>query len=414
MNKAALCDEITGLPVNEPRRVSPEQKLALLQTNTEEGFLLLDAEFRIITFNHSFQKPWINFAKNIHEGDLILNKVPVHQSAFFESILVNALSGNEAGAEIELPFADQSIHTYFARYKPAFNKDRMIVGVFISLTEKKKESNTNNLKALINNTNDLMWSIDRDHTVIASNKAFDEIIKKVRINGIKSKSNIPEIELTEDKQARWDGFYINEKTVILESITDGFVTINKNWEVTYWNKEAERIMGIARENITGKNIWEVFPSAVGLKFYSETHKAISNQHPLNFEEFFPPLSMWIHVSAYPSEEGLSVYFKDITEKKLADEKIRIAKQRYEMFARATNDAIYEWDIISDAINWNEGYETLFGHKRTGDKMPASSWLDNLHIAEKEKLFTIVFYKKLPAIAFVFVADFNFRNRGGIL
>lgn len=96
------------------------------------------------------------------------------------------------------------------------------------------------------------------------------------------------------------------------------------------------------------------------------------------------------MSAYPSEEGLSIYFKNISQRKLADEKIRAAKQRYEMVAMATNDAIYEWDMASDTIYWNEGFETLFGHKRTGDIMPTSTWIDNLHPDEKEKLFAITY------------------------
>ncbi|MEP7376752.1 MAG: ATP-binding protein [Chitinophagaceae bacterium] len=117
---------------------------------------------------------------------------------------------------------------------------------------------------------------------------------------------------------------------------------------------------------------------------------MAEQVPQRFEEFFAPLDIWIDVSAYPSEEGLSIYFKNISQRKLADEKIRAAKQRYEMVAMATNDAIYEWDMASDTIYWNEGFETLFGHKRTGDIMPTSTWIDNLHPDEKEKLFAITY------------------------
>jgi PAS domain S-box-containing protein len=191
-----------------------------------------------------------------------------------------------------------------------------------------------------------------------------------------------------------------ENTTILESIMDGFLTVDKNWIITYWNKEAERMLGMAREKIIGKNIWDVYAIAIPLKFYSETHKALALQVPVNFEEFFSPLGIWIDVSAYPSGDGLSIYFKNITEKRLAAEKIKEAKERYEMLASVTNDAIYEWDIVAGTSLWNEGYETLFGHKRTGDIMPAASWVCNLHPDEKEKLFADVadaFEKKLTSL-----------------
>jgi PAS domain S-box-containing protein len=176
-----------------------------------------------------------------------------------------------------------------------------------------------------------------------------------------------------------------EKKNILESFTDGFLTLDKNWIVTYWNKEAERMMMMPRENILGKMIWDIYPSSIPLKFYTENYRAMTEQVPVNFEEFFAPLDLWIDVTAYPSDEGLVIYFKDITEKKYTQENIRLTKERYEMVAKATNDAIYEWDVVSSSCYWGEGYETLFGHTRSSDKMAATSWVDNLHPDEKEAL-----------------------------
>jgi PAS domain S-box-containing protein len=178
----------------------------------------------------------------------------------------------------------------------------------------------------------------------------------------------------------------NEKRNILESITDGFFTVDKNWNVTYWNKEAERILKMPRENILGKDLWEVYAMAKPLKFYSESSHALKEQVNVSFEEFFPPLGLWTDVSAYPTEDGLAVYFKDITEKKLIQESIRITKERYEMVARATNEALYEWDIVENVNYWSEGFETLFGHSRSEEKMPTESWTENLHPEEKEGLF----------------------------
>ena len=456
------------------------QRLSLVQLNTEENFLLLDDRLKIVTFNHSFQKLWSNFPQKIVEGDLILTKIPAHRVALVENILVKALSGCETNEEIELTLPDRSMQTYRAKYKPAFDEHQKIIGIFISIVnitpsndpatianelsewkkaKRQKEFDNNNLKALINNTNDLMWSVDRNLRLISFNKAFGDMMQHVLGKPLKTGSNIFTIGVDDDKLQRWTEFYqralsgesftetenINtelqtwseisfypilngdevvgtacysrnitetkkatqllvkaykENAAILESITDGFVIFNKDWLVMYWNKEAERIMGVPRQSIIGKNIWDVFPIAVDLKFYSETHKALAEQVPQHFEEFFPPLGIWIEVSAYPSDEGLSVFFKDITARKVADEKIRIANQRYEMAARATNDAIYEWDIIANTVYWNRGYETLFGHKRTGDVMSPDTWLENLHPDEKEGLLAAVdnaFIHKLTSL-----------------
>jgi PAS domain S-box len=60
-------------------------------------------------------------------------------------------------------------------------------------------------------------------------------------------------------------------------------------------------------------------------------------------------------------------------------------ERYEMVAKATNDAIYEWDVVKDVTYWGEGLFTLFGHPRCEDAMSPSTWLDNLHPDEKDSI-----------------------------
>lgn len=115
---------------------------------------------------------------------------------------------------------------------------------------------------------------------------------------------------------------------ILESITDGFFALNKDWVVTYWNKEAERLLFMPRKEIIGKNVWEVYQDAVSLKFYSEYHRAVDENISVRFDEYFPRLNIWIEVSAFPSDEGLSVYFKDITERKTAEEQLKREKEKY--------------------------------------------------------------------------------------
>lgn len=122
--------------------------------------------------------------------------------------------------------------------------------------------------------------------------------------------------------------YHNRVSDILESITDGFIALNKDWVVTYWNREAERLLLMPRKEIIGKNIWEVYQDAVPLKFYSEYHRAVNENISVRFDEYFPRLNIWIEVSAFPSDEGLSLYFKDITERKHGEEQLKREKEKY--------------------------------------------------------------------------------------
>src|SRR4028119_126156 len=109
----------------------------------------------------------------------------------------------------------------------------------------------------------------------------------------------------------------NRATSILESITDAFFTLDREWRLTYLNQQAERLVKRKREELLGRNLWDEFPEAVNLLFYQEYHRAMSQQVSVEFEAFYPPLNSWFEMHAYPSKEGLSVYYRDISDRKRA-------------------------------------------------------------------------------------------------
>ncbi len=115
--------------------------------------------------------------------------------------------------------------------------------------------------------------------------------------------------------------YKKQVADILESITDGFFAVDKDWNFTYVNRAFEHLLQRRREDLLGQNVWAHFPEAVGLKFYTEYHRALRDQVSVQFEEFFYPLGVWFQVTAYPTSEGLAAYFTDITERRRFEERI---------------------------------------------------------------------------------------------
>lgn len=115
---------------------------------------------------------------------------------------------------------------------------------------------------------------------------------------------------------------------ILESFTDAFFEVTNDWTVTYWNKQAEVLLEMPREMILGKNLWDLYQDAVPLKFYNEYHRAIAENIAVRFEEYYPPKDLWFEVACFPSGEGLSVYFKDITERKRSTRLLELEKEKY--------------------------------------------------------------------------------------
>jgi PAS domain S-box-containing protein len=110
----------------------------------------------------------------------------------------------------------------------------------------------------------------------------------------------------------------DEKDIILESFGDAFFAVDKNWIVTYWNKDAEKLFSIPKNNIIGRCLWDIFSNNRDSVSYKNYHLAIESNETVHFEDYYPFLNKWYEISAYPSANGLSVYFKDVTERKLAE------------------------------------------------------------------------------------------------
>jgi diguanylate cyclase (GGDEF)-like protein/PAS domain S-box-containing protein len=108
----------------------------------------------------------------------------------------------------------------------------------------------------------------------------------------------------------------------LESITDAFLMVDRNWNFIYLNSEAERLLGCKRDEVIGTNIWAKFPEAIGGPYYKKYHQAVQENCTVAFEEYYPPLDLWTEIRAYPSDEGLAIYFLDIGKRKATEEQIQ--------------------------------------------------------------------------------------------
>ncbi|HYH00659.1 MAG TPA: PAS domain S-box protein [Terriglobales bacterium] len=139
--------------------------------------------------------------------------------------------------------------------------------------------------------------------------------------------------LARERTARTDAEVAHHRlTNLLESMTDAFVSVDRDWHITYVNSAAEKILGRSRDALSGKKLWDEFPEALSTRFYTEYARAFSEQVAVEFDEFYPPLDKWLEVRAYPSEDSLTLYFRDITDRKRSDILLTGQKKALEMMA----------------------------------------------------------------------------------
>jgi PAS domain S-box-containing protein len=148
-------------------------------------------------------------------------------------------------------------------------------------------------------------------------------------------------DVTERKRAEAKVRAQEQRTrTILESITDAFFGLGRDWRFTYVNRQAEVLLGRSRDDLLGKNIWEEYAPAVGTDFDRSYHRAMAENVTVTFEAFYPPHDRWYEVHVYPSPDGLSVYFRDVGERKRAEAALRESEQRFRQLADAMPQIVW--------------------------------------------------------------------------
>ncbi|MBD2344970.1 MASE1 domain-containing protein [Anabaena subtropica FACHB-260] len=106
---------------------------------------------------------------------------------------------------------------------------------------------------------------------------------------------------------------------ILESMTDAFIAVNQDWQITYCNHQAAKIQDLEPEDLIGKNYWEQWTRTKGTDFEREYRRSLAENISVHFEVFYELWGMWLEIHAYPAEDGLGIFFRNITERKQAEE-----------------------------------------------------------------------------------------------
>ncbi len=161
-------------------------------------------------------------------------------------------------------------------------------------------------------------------------------------------------ELAERNQAR-AALQDSAETMksILENTTDGFFAVDGNWRFTYLNREAEILLGRERDELLGTDLWEKFPDLCDSLFEINYRRVMDDRVPVEFEATDAHFRKWFDVNAYPSNGGMSVFFRDITERKRSDDD-RLTKSKLESLGTLAGGIAHDLNNILTVISGNIG------------------------------------------------------------
>ncbi|WNG28992.1 PAS domain-containing protein [Cystobacter fuscus] len=210
---------------------------------------------------------------------------------------------------------------------------------------------------------------------------------------------------------------LHEGRLTLDAVENGdaFFILDAEWRMIRVNRTQERLGQMPRERSLGRVFWDVFPLTrdPSLQYWAQYHRVMNERVPVAFEEYYAPLDLWTEVTAYPEEEGgIIVFFRDVTEKKRLEAALKRSEERYELASRATQEAIWDWDLVTDSIAWNEGVRTLFGYAPEEVGPSGAWWLEHIHPEDRERVDRDIHAFIASASAERWVCEYRFLRADG--
>jgi PAS domain S-box-containing protein len=163
-------------------------------------------------------------------------------------------------------------------------------------------------------------------------------------------------QLQERNQARRELLESARRTAdILEKTSDGFVTLDRNWNFAYCNARAERMFKTRREDLIGHNVWEIYPQLIGSVLEKNFREVMEEQTPREFEAAVQGALLEVH--SYPSGDGLSIFVRDITERKRVEDE-RLTTSKLESLGTLAGGIAHDMNNVLTVISGNLGLAQL--------------------------------------------------------
>jgi PAS domain S-box-containing protein len=143
-------------------------------------------------------------------------------------------------------------------------------------------------------------------------------------------------------------------TKFINRISEAFISLDREWRYTFVNAKAAKLTQKPREELIGRNVWEMFPEAIGSATYAAFQQAIHTQEYVCNEDYYEPLDLWQENHIYPSADGLSVFIRDISRQKKMEIELKqqeLRSQR-EMIAASLAAEEKERNIIGKELHDN--------------------------------------------------------------
>lgn len=198
---------------------------------------------------------------------------------------------------------------------------------------------------------------------------------------------------------------------LLRRVSDGIVVLDRDWNYLYVNNAAAAMFGRRPEDLVGRHIWTEFPEGVDQPFHLAYKRAIATQERTSIEEYYAPWDRWFENRIFPSPDGLTILFQEITERKRAQLAAEDAVERMNLLLRGTETGLWDWDLRTNKVRFSAEWKGQIGYAEDEISDDFEEWRSRVHPDDLgPALARVEAFLKAPGPGFE--NEFRFRHKDG--
>jgi PAS domain S-box-containing protein len=210
-----------------------------------------------------------------------------------------------------------------------------------------------------------------------------------RLSGIVRESEVARAEADEARA---------QAARILDSVSDAFVALDREWRYTHVNRKAAATFGRTPEQMIGKHIWTEFPEGVGQPFYHAYHRAMAEGEFVFLEEYYPPYDRWFENRIYPSADGIAIFFHEVTDRKRLEQVRHEWEERFRQIADHIEEVFWLASADSGEIVYvSPAFEAIWGRPSAELRVAPHLWSEVIHPDDRAGVLAAA--ARHPAVAY---------------
>lgn len=176
---------------------------------------------------------------------------------------------------------------------------------------------------------------------------------------------------------------------MFERITDACMALDRGWRCTYLNANALALLGQPGESLIGRSIWADFPEDAHQPLRRACEQALDEQRPIQIEIFHPVCQRWFESRLYPSEDGVTIYFLDTTERREVAQGLLRQQQMMAQAQQLAQTGSWEWDLSGNRVTWSAELYRIYGVTPEEHGATFEAYLALLHPQDRDRVQQII-------------------------